>query len=85
MPPDPETHAALSLLPAAKMKRLLGVASIFTLVMSVPQALTIWVNHLAAGVSLISWSAYLVSAILWIVYGLQKHDRNVYLPCLGWG
>jgi uncharacterized protein with PQ loop repeat len=84
MPPYPETHAAVGLIPAAKMKRLLGGASIFTLVMSVPQALTIWVSHRAAGVSLISWSAYLVSACLWLVYGLQKHDRNVYLPCIGW-
>ena len=84
MPPDPETHAAVGFLPPAKMKRLLGAASIFTLVMSVPQALTIWVSHQAAGVSLISWSAYLVSAVLWLVYGLRKHDRNIYLPCLGW-
>ena len=28
--------------------------------------------------------AYLVSAAAWFVYGLQKHDRNIYLPCLGW-
>jgi uncharacterized protein with PQ loop repeat len=52
--------------------------------MSVPQALTIWIGRQAAGVSLISWSAYLVSALLWLVYGLQKRDRNIYLPCLGW-
>jgi uncharacterized protein with PQ loop repeat len=84
MPPSPETHAAAGLLPAASMKRLLGAASIFTLVMSVPQALTIWVRHQAAGVSLISWGAYLASAVLWLVYGLRKHDRNIYLPCLGW-
>ena len=84
MPPDPETHAAVGLLPAAGMRRLLGAASIFTLVMSVPQALTIWITHQAAGVSLISWSAYLVSAVLWLGYGLRKHDRNIYLPCLGW-
>jgi len=84
MPPNPETHAVVRSLPSPKMKRLLGGASIFTLVMSVPQALTIWVRHQAAGVSLISWGAYLVSAVLWLVYGLRKHDRNIYLPCLGW-
>ena len=66
------------------MKRLLGAFSIFTLVMSVPQAVTIWVTHRAAGVSLVSWSAYLLSALAWLLYGLQKRDRNVYLPCLGW-
>jgi len=84
MPPNPAKPAAGGLLPATAMKRLLGGLSIFTLVMSIPQALTIWVGHQAAGVSLVSWTAYLVSAVLWLVYGLQQHDRNIYLPCLGW-
>jgi len=33
---------------------------------------------------LLSWSAYLVSAVLWFWFGIQKHDKNLYLPCLGW-
>jgi hypothetical protein len=28
--------------------------------------------------------ACLVSAIVWMAYGLRKHDRNIYLPCVGW-
>ena len=58
--------------------------SIFTLLMTVPQVLTIWVGHQAGGVSVISWGAYLLSALLWFSYGLRKHDRNIYLPCIGW-
>jgi uncharacterized protein with PQ loop repeat len=58
--------------------------SVFTLLMTVPQVWTIWVGHVAAGVSVISWSAYLFSAILWFCYGLQKRDKNIYLPCVGW-
>lgn len=52
--------------------------------MTVPQALTIWVGHQAAGVSVVSWSAYLISAMLWFWYGLHKRDRNIHLPCVGW-
>ncbi len=66
------------------MSRLLGSLSIFTMLMTIPQVLTIWVGHQAAGVSLLSWSAYLLSAVLWFWYGLQKHDKNIYLPCVGW-
>jgi uncharacterized protein with PQ loop repeat len=66
------------------MKRILGSVSIFTMLMTIPQALTIWVSHQAAGVSLLSWSAYLVSAVVWLWYGLQKRDKNIYLPCIGW-
>jgi uncharacterized protein with PQ loop repeat len=66
------------------MKRLIGSMSVFTMLMTIPQVLTIWIGHQAAGVSLLSWGAYLVSAVLWFWYGLQKHDRNIYLPCVGW-
>lgn len=66
------------------LRRLLGGMSIFTLLMTVPQVWTIWVGHEAAGVSVISWGAYLLSALLWFWYGLQKRDRNIYLPCVGW-
>ncbi len=66
------------------MNRLIGSLSVFTMLMTIPQVLTIWVGQQATGVSLLSWSAYLVSAILWLWYGLQKKDRNIYLPCIGW-
>lgn len=66
------------------MRRLLGVMSIVTMVMTIPQVWTIWVDHEAAGVSLLSWGAYLASALLWLGHGIQQRDRNIYLPCVGW-
>jgi uncharacterized protein with PQ loop repeat len=66
------------------LRHLLGGMSIFTMVMTIPQVLTIWVGQQAAGVSLLSWSAYLASAILWFWFGIQKRDKNIYLPCIGW-
>jgi uncharacterized protein with PQ loop repeat len=54
------------------------------MLMTIPQVLTIWVGHQAAGVSLVSWSGYLVSALLWFWYGIQKRDKNIYLACVGW-
>lgn len=83
MPPTP-TPPGRTLLSAGLMNRLIGSLSVFTMLMTIPQVLTIWVGQQATGVSLLSWSAYLVSAILWLWYGLQKKDRNIYLPCIGW-
>ena len=40
------------------MKKLLGAMSVFTLVMTVPQIISIWASRQAAGVSLLSWGAY---------------------------
>jgi uncharacterized protein with PQ loop repeat len=84
MAPDPVTPAGDAVQPQTGMSRLLGAMSVFTMLMTVPQVLTIWVGHQAAGVSVVSWSAYLFSAVLWFWYGLQKRDKNIYLPCVGW-
>jgi uncharacterized protein with PQ loop repeat len=74
--PPPESRSGL--------RRLLGLMSLFTLAMTVPQVWTIWVEREAAGVSVLSWGAYLLSALLWFVYGLQQRDKNIWLPCIGW-
>jgi uncharacterized protein with PQ loop repeat len=63
---------------------LVGGMSVFTMIMTVPQVWAIWVGQQAAGVSILSWSAYLVSALLWLWFGIRKHDKNIYLPRLGW-
>lgn len=84
MAPDPMPPAGAYTRPETMLRRLLGGMSIFTLLMTVPQVLTIWVGQQAAGVSVWSWSAYLLSAILWFWFGIQKRDRNIYLPCIGW-
>jgi len=52
---------------------VLGGMSVFTMIMTVPQVLAIWVGHQAAGVSILSWSAYLVSAVLWLWFGIRRH------------
>lgn len=84
MAPDPTTPAAHASRSETVLRRLLGGMSVFTMLMTIPQVLTIWVGHQAAGVSVLSWSAYLVSAVLWFWFGLQQHDKNIYLPCVGW-
>jgi len=68
----------------ALLRRLLGSVSVFTMVMTMPQVLTIWIGHQAAGVSVLSWGAYLLSAVLWLWHGLRSGDANIYLPCVGW-
>ena len=84
MAPDPTTLAGHASRSESVMSRVLGGMSVFTMLMTVPQVLTIWVGHQAAGVSVVSWSAYLLSAVLWFVYGYRKRDKNIYLPCVGW-
>ncbi len=84
MPPNPTPPPIPASSPSGVMKRLLGGMSVFTLLMTIPQALAIWVSHQAAGVSALSWGAYFISAMVWFWYGLGKRDKNIYLPCIGW-
>ena len=84
MDPNQMQHAAKAPQRDTLMSRALGTMSLVTMVMTIPQVYTIWVGHEAAGVSVLSWSAYLVSAVLWFAHGLRQGDRNIYLPCIGW-
>ncbi len=84
MLPNPAPLPVPTLRSAGVIHRLLGSLSIFTMLMTIPQVLTIWVGHRATGVSTLSWTAYLVSAVVWLWYGIQKRDKNIYLACLGW-
>jgi uncharacterized protein with PQ loop repeat len=58
--------------------------SVATMLMTIPQVLTIWIRRDAGSVSLVAWASYLLSACLWLAYGLQKRDKTIYLACVGW-
>ena len=66
------------------LDRALPFLSAFTMAMTVPQVWAIWFRHQTEGVSLLSWSAYLVAAVLWLVHGLRRHDTTIWVACIGW-
>ena len=68
----------------SRLEKFLRVLSVVTMLMTVPQVVSVWVGRDASGVSLLSWGAYLFSACLWFVYGIQKRDKTIYLACIGW-
>lgn len=66
------------------LEKLLRFAAVGTMLMTVPQVWTIWTSPDASGVSLVSWVAYLLSSIAWLVYGIQKRDATICFANLGW-
>ena len=66
------------------LAKLIPALSVFTMAMTVPQVWAVWVERETSGVSLLSWGAYLVSALLWFFDGLQKRDRTIWVACIGW-
>ena len=81
---DPASTASHESPADKKLRTLMGGISVFTMVMTVPQVLTIWIGQHAAGVSLLTWSTYLLSAMIWFWFGIRRRDMNIYLPCVGW-
>jgi uncharacterized protein with PQ loop repeat len=87
LPPDcapAPVNQAQGSAPVGALERILRLMSVVTMLMTIPQVLTIWVGGDIGGISLISWSSYLLSACLWFVYGIQKQDKTIYLACIGW-
>ena len=66
------------------LERVVRAFSVITLVMTVPQAWGVWFERDIGGVSLLSWGTYLLSALLWFVYGWRKRDKTIYVACIGW-
>ena len=69
--------------PPTRLEKALRVMSVVTMLMSIPQAVSVWTGD-ARGVSALTWATYLVSAAAWFVYGFHKRDKTIYLACIGW-
>ena len=69
--------------PPTRLEKFLRVLSVATMLMTVPQVVTVWTAG-GAGVSVLTWVTYLGSAVAWMVYGIQKRDKTIYVACIGW-
>ena len=69
--------------PSTRLEKVLRVLSVVTMLMTVPQVVSVWTEG-GAGVSVFTWLTYLLSAVVWFVYGFQKRDKTIYLACIGW-
>jgi uncharacterized protein with PQ loop repeat len=70
--------------PVSGLEKAMRSLSVITMLMTLPQAYTVWTARDTSGVSMLSWASYLIAACLWFVYGLRKKDKTIYLPCVGW-
>jgi uncharacterized protein with PQ loop repeat len=70
--------------PDSPVARILPFVSVASMVMTLPQIWTVWVEGQVAGVSLLSWGTYLLGACLWLVHGLARRDKAIYVACIGW-
>lgn len=56
---------------------LVYIAGIATPLFTLPQFLQIWVNQNAGGVSVTTWSAYLIISIIFTIYGFLHKEKPI--------
>ena len=66
------------------MDRLIYFAVAAALIMTLPQIWQIYVHKNASGVSALSWGAYIVTAGVWLVYGLMHREKPIIIANIGW-
>src|SRR5688572_8542674 len=66
------------------LERWLRLSTVVTMLLTIPQVVRVWSDRGGSGVSLVSWLAYLATSFAWLLYGVQKRDRMIYLTFAGW-
>jgi MtN3 and saliva related transmembrane protein len=51
---------------------------------TIPQIYQIWSSKSSAGVSLVTWLFYTISACIWLVYGVKIKDKPVIVSSASW-
>jgi len=63
---------------------LIYVFAIVIPLTTIPQMVKIWVNKSAHDVSIVMWSAFLVSAVMWLLYAIVHKDRPLIINSVLW-
>ncbi|MAG60705.1 hypothetical protein CL619_02855 [archaeon] len=53
-------------------------------IMTIPQLWQIWYYQNATGVSFISWFAYLLIGIIWLIYGIMHQEWPIIVTYIAW-
>lgn len=71
-----------------RWKRLLDHAIYLVIflgpVLTIPQLTEVWVARNAAGVSVISFSAYVILNVFWLTYGIAHREKPIVISALLW-
>ena len=66
------------------LDKIIYVIGVLGPIMTIPQLTNIWIDHNAAGVSVISWSSYLVMAVFWFIYGIIHRIKPIIVTYFFW-
>ena len=53
-------------------------------ILTIPQITKIWFGQNASGVSLIAWTTYMVSSVVWLFYGIAHKEKPIIISGAIW-
>ena len=68
----------------AFLDKIIYVVGISGPIMTLPQVFKIYLEKSAGGVSLISWSWYLFTAIIWLFYAIVHKEKPLIISNIFW-
>ena len=63
---------------------LVYMVGVLMIILTIPQIITIWIFKEALGVSTITWCAYFVGAIVWVMYGIVHKQKPIIITYSIW-
>lgn len=57
--------------------KIIYLAVIAAPIMNIPQLWKIWSERSASGVSIISWAAFSLISVMWLIYGILHKEKPV--------
>ncbi len=65
------------------LDQLIYLAGIAAPILVIPQAIEVWINKNADGVSILSWGGFTVSSIIWLIYGVAHKEKPLIIMYIG--
>ncbi len=76
-----KTHQNKSELRSGKLETLVNglvyLGGLFGPLFTIPQLAKIWIDKNAVGVSSISWGAYFLGSVFWVIYGVVHKEKPI--------
>ncbi len=66
------------------MDKLIYIVALIWPILTIPQVWMVWVDKNAAWLSLFTWTAYVVSPILWLIYGIVHKEKAIIFSNILW-
>jgi len=66
------------------MDSIIYIVAVAGPLIAIPQIFKIFIDKNASGVSGITWSAFLIGAFFWLVYGIMHKEKPIIVTNLIW-